>query len=250
MIKTAIVTGASRGIGSAIAHTLAKNGWSICANYNEGEDNPNAGADAAELCASISAKGGRAISLSADVSRRSEVDEMVRCARAQLGEIGLLVNNAGIAHYSQFQDITDEAWQRIFSVNVNGVFYATQAVLPDFLRRHEGCIINISSVWGQNGASCEAAYSATKHAVIGLTRSLAAELAPSGIRANCIAPGAVETDMLAPLGDEGIAAVKEQTPLGRLGSVWDIAVVAAFLASEGASFITGQVITADGGFTL
>lgn len=244
MIKTAIVTGASRGIGSAIACRLAKEGYDVCINYRQSK------AEAEEVKARIISEGGKAIAVYADVSSRSDVDEMVRQTRAAFGKISLLVNNAGIAAYGQFQDLTDEIWSRIFSVNVNGAFYACQAVLPDFLHEHAGCIVNISSIWGQNGASCETAYSCTKHAVIGFTRSLAAELAPSGIRVNCVAPGVIKTDMLNALDEEVLDILADQTPMGRLGTAQEIAAIAAFLASEEASFITGQVITADGGFKL
>ena len=250
MIKTAIITGASRGIGRAAAYALAKAGYSVCVNFCESADDKNAGADAAELCELIKAEGGRAILARADVSKRGEVEHMAAKTREAFGDIGLLVNNAGIAHYSQFQDITDDVWQRIFSVNVNGVFYGVQAVLPDFLRNHEGCIINISSIWGQNGASCESAYSATKHAIIGLTRSLAAELGPSGIRANCIAPGVIETAMIEGLDADALDDIREKTPLCRLGSAQDVAELVLFLAGPGAAFVTGQVLTADGGFTI
>ena len=250
MIKTAIITGASRGIGRACAYALAKAGYSVCVNFCESAGDANAEADAKSLCELIKAEGGRAILACADVSKRGEVDEMARKTREAFGDIGLLVNNAGIAHYSQFQDITDDVWQRIFSVNVNGVFYGVQAVLPDFLRNHEGCIINISSIWGQNGASCESAYSATKHAIIGLTRSLAAELGPSGIRANCIAPGVIETAMIEGLDTEALDDIREKTPLCRLGSAQDVAELVLFLAGPGAAFVTGQVLTADGGFTI
>lgn len=244
MIKTAIVTGASRGIGSAIAERLAADGFAVCVNYNK------SGAEAKSLCKKIENAGGRAVAVGADVSKRDEVYGMVSKVRDAFGPVGLLINNAGIPCCGQFQNITDEAWQRVFSVNVNGAFYATQAVLPDFLHNHDGCIVNIASIWGQNGASCEVPYSCTKHAIIGLTRSLAAELAPSGIRVNCIAPGIIKTDMLSALEDRTIEELGERTPLGRIGAPREIAGAVSFLASDDASFITGQVLTADGGFTL
>ena len=186
----------------------------------------------------------------ADVSQREQVEAMVRRVEQTFGAVSLLVNNAGIAGQSLFQELTDERWHEFFSVNVDGAFYASRAVLPAMLHAHEGCIVNISSIWGQRGASCEVAYSATKAALIGLTRSLAAELAPSHIRVNCVAPGVIRTDMLDELPPELLPQLAEQTPMGRLGTPADIAAAVAFLASPEADFITGQVLTCDGGFIL
>jgi 3-oxoacyl-[acyl-carrier protein] reductase len=186
----------------------------------------------------------------ADVSDRTQVDGMVRRIEAEFGPVSLLVNNAGIAGQALFQNITDDLWHRYFSVNVDGAFHAIQAVLPYMLREHAGCIINISSIWGLRGASCEVTYSATKAALIGLTRSLAAELAPTHIRVNCVAPGVIRTDMLDALPPEVLPQLAQETPLGRLGTPEDIAAAVAFLSSEEADFITGQVLTSDGGFIL
>ena len=166
------------------------------------------------------------------------------CARS------LLVNNAGVAGQALFQDISEELWRRYFSVNVDGAFHTIQAVLPHMLHQHAGCIVNISSIWGQQGASCEVTYSCTKAALIGLTRSLAMELAPTHIRVNCVAPGVIRTDMLDALPPEVLPQLAQETPLGRLGTPEDIAHAVAFLAGDGASFITGQVLTCDGGFIL
>ena len=175
---------------------------------------------------------------------------MVRTVAATFGPVSLLVNNAGIAGQCLFQDLTDARWHEFFSVNVDGAFYTSRAVLPAMLHEHEGCIVNISSIWGQRGASCEVAYSATKAAIIGLTRSLAAELAPSHIRVNCVAPGVIRTDMLNELPPELLPELAQQTPMGRLGRPEDIAAAVAFLADPAADFITGQVLTCDGGFIL
>ena len=170
-----------------------------------------------------------------------------RCTR-ELGPVTLLVNNAGVAGQALFQDVTDELWNRYFAVNLNGARHTIQAVLPQMLHEKSGCIINVSSIWGQHGASCEVTYSCTKHALIGLTRSLAMELAPSGIRVNCVAPGVIDTDMVRVLGEETLHDLAEQTPLGRLGTPQDIAGAVVYLASDAASFVTGQVLTVDGGF--
>lgn len=244
MEQIALVTGASRGIGRAIATELARRGWAVAIGYRVRRDK------AEELAQQLTEAGCRAMICQADVSRREEVEAMVRRVEENFGPVSLLVNNAGIAGQSLFQELTEERWHEFFSVNVDGAFYASRAVLPHMLHEHTGCIVNISSIWGQRGASCEVAYSATKAALIGLTRSLAAELAPSHIRVNCVAPGVIRTDMLDELPEELLPQLAEQTPLGRLGTPEDIAAAVAFLADPAAGFITGQVLTCDGGFIL
>ncbi len=244
MEKIALVTGASRGIGRAVARQLARQGWKLCINYRERED------CAQSLAAELAAEGLEAMVFQADVSRRQEVQAMVHAIERRWGPVSLLVNNAGVAGQELFQDVDDAMWRRYFSTNVDGAYHTIQAVLPAMLQAHEGCIINISSIWGQRGASCEVTYSCTKAALIGLTRSLAAELAPTHIRVNCIAPGVIQTDMLKAVPAEIVPQLVEETPLGRLGTPEDIAYAAAFLASDKADFITGQVLTVDGGFIL
>ena len=175
---------------------------------------------------------------------------MAAAVKAHFGPISLLVSNAGIAGQMLIQDVGEAVWQRYFDVNVKGFKNCVQAVLPDMLQAKAGSIVSISSIWGLRGASMESAYSATKHAIIGLTKSLAMELAPSGIRVNCVAPGVIDTDMVQVLGQETLKELAEMTPLGRLGRPEDIAEAVAFLASAAAGHITGAVLTVDGGAAL
>ena len=242
MKKVALITGSSRGIGRAEAIKLAHDGYAVCINCVERDDK------AQEAVEQLVSGGCEAMWYKADVADAAAVKQMVTEVEKTLGAVTLLVNNAGIAKQCLFQDMTEDYWKRIFDVNLNGAFNTIQAVLPHMLHEHSGCIINTSSIWGQHGASCEVAYSATKHAIIGLTRSLAQELAPTNIRVNCVAPGVIDTDMVQVLGTETLDALAEDTPVGRLGRPEDIAAVVSFLASDAASFITGQVITSDGGF--
>ena len=244
MRKCALITGSSRGIGRAIATQLAREGWPVCINYIQHRE------AAEDLVRQLRSEGREAIAVQADVADRQAVNAMVSAAAEQLGPVELLVNNAGVAGQALFQDVTDEMWNRYMGVNLGGARNTIQAVLPHMLHEKRGCIVNVSSMWGLRGASCEVTYSCTKAALIALTRSLALELAPSHIRVNCVAPGVIQTDMMNTLATEYVPQLVEQTPLGRLGTPEDIAHAVAFLADEKASFITGQVLTADGGFIL
>ena len=225
MKQVALVTGSSRGIGRAVAAQLAREGWAVCINYIQHQE------AAESLLRQLRSEGHEAIAVQADVSDRAAVNAMVARAEAELGPIELLVN-------------------RYMGVNLGGARNTIQAVLPHMLHEKRGCIVNVSSMWGLRGASCEVTYSCTKAALIALTRSLAMELAPSHIRVNCVAPGVINTDMVQVLGEETLKELAEQTPLGRLGTPEDIAHAVSFFASEKASFITGQVLTADGGFIV
>ena len=240
MKDVALVTGSSRGIGAAIAALLARRGYAVCINYLEQREKAEA------LVAELRKEQCVAMCLQADVADRAQVDTMVRKVEEELGHISLLVNNAGIARNQQFQDVAPETLQRIFAVNFGGCFHCSQAVIGPMLKAHEGCIINISSIWGSHGASCESVYSSTKHAIIGLTRSLAAEFAPSGIRVNCVAPGLIETDMIQALGNETLEQLRQEMPFRRFGTPEEVAESVWHLAK--AEYITGQILTVDGGF--
>ena len=244
MEKVALVTGSSRGIGRAIALRLAREGYALCVNCVERMDLARA------LAEGINSQGGSAMAYQADVSDASQVADMLLEIKRALGPVSVLVNNAGIAGQMLFQDITPEQWRRYLGVNLDGAFNCCQAVLPDMLHEKSGCIVNISSIWGLRGASCEVAYSCTKAALIGLTRSLAMELAPSGIRVNCVCPGVIDTDMLSALPDGTLPELARQTPMGRLGTPDDVAGAVAYFASGDAAFVTGQVLCADGGFIV
>ena len=244
MKKTALITGASRGIGRATAQLLAQNGWQVAVNYNRSKSG------AYSLVTELTMEGLDAIAVRAAVSDRAQVESMVQEVNSRFGGVDLLVNNAGIARQRLFTDVSVEEWQHMFDVNVTGMFHCCQCVLPQMIRRHSGKIINVSSVWGITGASCEVAYSATKAAVIGLTRALAKEVGPSSIQVNCIAPGVIDTDMNENLDEQALSALKEETPLGVIGTPLDIAHAILFLASEQANFITGQVLSPNGGFLI
>ncbi len=244
MNRVALVTGAGRGIGRAIALKLAGAGWDVAVNYR------TSAAGAEEIASNIIILGRRAIAVQADVADAQAVRAMVADVEDRLGPVSLLVNNAGLSWTGLFQDTAYDAWRRLFTVNVDGAYHCIQTVLPRMLHEKEGNIINVTSIWGLHGASCEVAYAATKAALVGLTKSLAAELAPSGIRVNAVAPGCIDSDMLRALGQDTVASLAQETPLGRIGTAEDVAKVVRFLAAADSDFITGQILTADGGFTL
>lgn len=243
MYKIALVTGGAKGIGAEICRSLAQLGFNIAINYNTSET------EALALKHELSAICNAEI-FKADVSSAEEVKLMFEAIEDSMGSVDLLVNNAGIAQQALFADITEEMWQRMIGVNLTGVFNCCKNALPDMIRRHSGNIINVTSMWGQVGASMEVHYSAAKAGVIGLTKALAKEVGLSGIRVNAVAPGVISTDMLSSFTQEDIAALKDETPLNRIGDVKDVANAICFLASEDSSFITGQVISVNGGFVI
>lgn len=240
MNKTALITGASRGIGKACAIALDAEGYDLILNYNSSEKS------AQNLAKSLK----NAIAIKADISNEKEVNAMFETAYKTFENIDVLVNNAGVSQQLIFSDITEKEFDDMFDVNVKGMFFACKAALPQMLRNKFGKIINISSMWGITGASCEVHYSASKAAVIGLTKSLAKEVALSNINVNCVAPGVIITDMNKKLSQETLRDLQEETPLYRLGKPVDIANAVVFLASEKSSFITGQVLSVDGGMII
>lgn len=244
MHQVALVSGGSRGIGRAIVEELCRGGCSVIFLYRSAQTQAEA------LVQRMREAGLTCEGLRCDVADSGAVNEAVRYVLKHYGRIDLLVNNAAVSHISLFTDVTDDMWREIFSVNVDGAFYLSRAVLPGMISRKSGVIVNISSMWGQVGASCEVAYSATKAALIGMTKALAQEVGPSGIRVNCVCPGVIDTEMNAHLSPEDLAALADETPLCRIGTPEEVAKTVAFLAGEGAAFITGQVIGVNGGMVI
>ena len=243
MKKCALITGASGGIGSEIALRLAKDGFSVAACYCSDEKS------ARELEKKLAQIGAEYRIYQLDVSDAENVNKVFADAAEFFGGVSVLVNNAGIAQQKLFTDITEEEFDRITAVNFKGVFNCCQCAVPYMVKCKSGKIINISSMWGVCGASCETVYSATKAAVIGLTKALARELAPSNIQVNCVAPGAIETKMNSNLSEDDKKAFADEIPMGRFGTPREIAGVVSFLASSDSDYVTAQVITADGGLT-
>lgn len=244
MGQTVWITGGSRGIGAAAVREFARAGYRTAFSWRSSE------AEAQALERQLTGEGCAVLSVRGDMRVRAEVDACAARIRALFGRIGVLVCNVGAAQQKLFQEIRDADWDFLFDSNVKSALYAIQAVLPDFFAVHQGAVVTVSSVWGVTGASCESHYAASKAALIGLTKSLAQELGPSGIRVNCVAPGVIDTDMNRVHSAETLQALAEETPLCRIGTPEETAKAIRFLASEDASFVTGQVLGVTGGFAF
>ncbi|AWB26986.1 beta-ketoacyl-ACP reductase [Halococcoides cellulosivorans] len=242
--NTCVVTGASRGIGRGIAVEFGERGWNVVVNYRQSEDS------AAETVERVEAAGGEAIAVQADVTDVEAVEAMADRTHEAFGPVDVLVNNAGVNQDTFFKEMTHEEWDTVLDVHLDGAFHCTQALYDDLVEADEGRLINISSIIGKDGNQGQANYATAKAGIFGFTRTLALEFARSGSTANCVAPGFVETDMLADIPEHIEEAVKSDTPLGRYGTVEEIADVVGFLASEKSSFITGEVIDVNGGKDL
>lgn len=242
---TVLITGASRGIGAACARRFAQGGWDVGINYCHSSQK------ALELVEELKKLGGRATAIQGDVSQSQQAAELVAAMEREFGTLDALVCNAGVAGVQALlTDLTDEQWRWTAGTNLDGVVYTIRAAVPGMVRRQKGSIVTVSSMWGLTGGSCEAAYSAVKAGVIGLTRAMAKELGPSHIRVNCVAPGVIDTDMNAHLTPQDMQALADETPLGRIGRPEDVAEGIFFLASDAADFITGQVLPVDGGMVI
>ncbi len=238
-MKTVLITGGSRGIGKAMVELFCSSGYAVAFTYKSSEE---------EAKALQKATG--AFAIRADSASETQVMEAVRLARHELGSIDCLINNAGVSSFSLFTDLTLDDWNSHLAVNLTGAFLYSKAVIPCMLEKKQGRIINITSMWGITGSSCEVHYSTAKAGLIGMTKALAKELGPSGITVNAIAPGLIDTDMNKSLTAEDIKAIEDETPLMRIGGADEVARVALFLAGEGSSYITGEVINVSGGYLI
>ena len=230
---TTVITGGSRGIGAAAVERFAQRGDRVYFLYEKDH----------EAARAVSAKTG-ALAICCDVSD----SQGVKAAFSQIGDVDILVNNAGICYYGLMSQMPESQWDRLFDVNVKGIYNCVNAAMPFFLQKHRGCVVNVSSMWGRVGASCEAAYSATKGAVIALTKALAKELGPSGIRVNAVAPGVILTDMCANVRAEILEEMAQDAPVGRNGTPMDVAKAMEYLAN--AEFVTGHILNVDGGYMI
>ena len=244
MRKIALITGGSRGIGAACVRIFAEDGYAVAFLYKSSRDKAEA------LVSTLRNEGLDVAAYQCDVADPAQVKAVIADILRTYRRIDALVNCAGIAHIGLFTDMTEDEWDHLFAVNVRSAFSVTKAVLPGMISQQKGSIVNVSSMWGEVGASCEVAYSATKAALIGLTKALAKEVGPSGVRVNCVTPGVIDTDMNAQLTDEDRASLADETPLGRIGSADEVATTILFLCGEGASFITGQVLGVSGGLVI
>ncbi len=244
MRKIALITGGSRGIGAACVRAFAEDGYAVAFLYNRSQEQADA------LVQTLRAEGRDVNAYRCDLADSVQIAVTIAEILRTYRHIDALVNCAGIAHIGLFTDMTEDEWDRLFAVNVRSAFSVTKAVLPGMISRQSGTIVNVSSMWGEVGASCEVAYSATKAALIGMTKALAKEVGPSGVRVNCVTPGVIDTDMNAQLTDDDRAALEDETPLGRIGAAEEVAQTILFLCGDGASFITGQVLGVSGGLVI
>lgn len=241
-MRNIIITGGSRGIGKCLVENLAKDGNNVLLNYNKSEK------QAKKIQADLRDEGIIIEIFKADVSKREEVRKMIEFALKKWGKVDVLINNAGIAKLQMFQDVTENDWNEIIDTNLKSAFYAIQEILPNMLHNKKGCIINISSIWGLVGASCESIYSVSKAGLDALTKSLAKELGPSNIRINSIAPGVIDTDMNSKIDEHIKNEIKSQTPLGKIGRPIDIYKCAKWIIED--EFTTGQIISINGGYVI
>lgn len=244
MNRTVVVTGASGGIGSEISRVFAENGWNVGLMYFNSHE------DAEKLEKELELMGVNTFCDKCDVSSPEDVKKFFENVKSRLGETYALVNNAGVALQKLFCDVSDEEAERIFDINVKGVFNCSKAVLPSMINDKAGKIVNISSMWGICGASCEVHYSASKAAVIGFTKALAKEVGPCSINVNCVCPGVIDTKMNANLDKTAMESLKDEIPLMQIGSPRDVAETVYFLCSERSKYVTGQIISVDGGMTI